>query len=144
VAHGVIQIEEHQLIDPGQHRGHRDQTGQQPGADGVELADMPEGEQPQERARRRGCADPGEQPDHAAVAQQVQIGDRIRAAHHPGADREDLRRGVRGPLRGDLHMLDQESGQPAVLGQRQDRHQPGAGHQIWIVEPRTDRAAGMG
>ena len=38
----------------------------------------------------------------------------------------------------------QQHGQPAAVGQRHDRDQPGARHEVRIVEPRADRAAGMG
>jgi len=53
------------------------------------------------------------------------------------------RHGVRPTLRGDPHPLGEQRGQPASLGQRHDRHQPGARHEVRIVEPRRDRAASV-
>jgi hypothetical protein len=46
-------------------------------------------------------------------------------------------------LRRDRHMLGQQGGQPAAFGQCHDRDQPGTRHEVRIVEPHTDRAAGM-
>lgn len=46
--------------------------------------DVAEGEAAQERAQRARGADAASQPAHAAVAQQVQVGERIRAGDHPG------------------------------------------------------------
>jgi hypothetical protein len=101
-------------------------------------------EQPQKGAQRRRRPDVGEQPWHAAVAQQVQIVDRVRSADHARDDGGGLRGGVDATLRRDLHMLAQQSGQPAPAGQRHDRDQPGARHEIRIVERCGDRAVGVG
>jgi hypothetical protein len=85
-----------------------------------------EGEQPQERPQRGWGAHPGEQPAHSAVSQQIHIGDRVRAADHPGDQREDLGRGVRTALCGDRESIDEQGGQAATLRQCHHRHQPGA------------------
>jgi hypothetical protein len=45
LAHRVVQIQERDLVGAGQDRGRGGEPGQQPGGHGVELADMPEGEQ---------------------------------------------------------------------------------------------------
>jgi hypothetical protein len=94
----------------GQHRRRRDQPSQQPGGDGVELADVAEGEHPKEGAQRGRGPHPGEQSAHPAVAQQVHVIDGIRAADHPGDQGEDLRRGVRAALGPDLEPLGQQPG----------------------------------
>ena len=105
---------------------------------------MAEGEQPQERPQRRGGPDLVEQSGHAAVAQQVHVLDRVRAAHHARDQGEDLRRRVHAALRGDLHMFPEQGWQAATVGQRHHRDQPGARHEVRIIEPDADRAAGMG
>lgn len=56
----VINIQQRDPGSPGsllrvaQQPGQPGQCGQEPGRDGVELADMPEGELPQERPQRGG------------------------------------------------------------------------------------------
>jgi hypothetical protein len=100
---------------------------------------LAEAKQPQEGAQRGRGADPGEQPAHPAVAQQVHIADRVRAGNHPGDQGEDLRGGVRG----DREALGEHRGQPAPIGKRHHRHQPRTGHEVRIVEPRLDRAASV-
>jgi hypothetical protein len=65
-------------------------------------------------------------------------------ADHARDDGGGLRGGVDATLRRDLHMLAQQSGQPAPAGQRHDRDQPGARHEIRIVERCGDRAVGVG
>jgi hypothetical protein len=82
-AHGVVDVDHHQLVGVGQDRGGGREAGQQTRGDGVELADMPEGERPQERPQRRRRPHTGEQPAHPTMAQQVHIGDRVRTADHP-------------------------------------------------------------
>jgi hypothetical protein len=91
------------------------------GPDRVELADVPEGERPQERPRRRGRPHPDEQSARRAVAQQVHVLDGIRAGVHARHQRRHLQRTrVTGPA-GDDQIL---PGQLAKTGQRaqyQDR-----------------------
>jgi hypothetical protein len=53
LAHGVVDVDDHELVGAGPYRHRAGQCGQQPGGDRVELADMAEGEQPQEAAQRR-------------------------------------------------------------------------------------------
>jgi hypothetical protein len=48
----------------------------------VELLDMPVGEGSQERSQRRGCPYPAEESAHAAVPEQVEIVDGVRAGQH--------------------------------------------------------------
>jgi hypothetical protein len=123
----------------GQDRGRGGQPGQQRGGDGIKLADVAEAEQPQETPQCRGCPHPGEQPTHSTVAQQIQVGDRVRAGDHPSDQGEDLHRGVRR----DRDPVGQQRVQPTPLGQRHHRNQPRARHEIRIVEPRVDRAVSV-
>ena len=66
-----------------QQPGEPGQRDQEPRGDRVELADVAEGERPQERAQRRGRVGPGEDPAHPAVPQQRHVVDRVRAGDHP-------------------------------------------------------------
>ncbi len=40
----VVDIDEHQIVDPGHHRGRCGETAQHPGGHGIELANVTEGE----------------------------------------------------------------------------------------------------
>jgi hypothetical protein len=51
----------------------RDQPGEEPGGNRVELADVTEGEQAQKRAQRRGRPNTLEQPAHPTMAQQIHV-----------------------------------------------------------------------
>jgi hypothetical protein len=126
-----------------QDRGRRGESGQQPGGDRVQLADVAEGEPAQERAQRRGRAHVVEQPGHPAVAQQAHIADRVRAGDHARDQREDLRRGVRAARRRDPHPLGQQGRQPTPGGQRHHRREAAARHEIRIIEPHRHRAPSM-
>jgi hypothetical protein len=84
-----------------------------------------------------------QQPNHSAMAQQVHVADRVRARDHARHQREHLRGGVRAALGRDLQPLGQQRRQPAPGGQRQHRREPGARHEIRIIEPHADRAAGV-
>ncbi len=85
-------VRTHQPGEPGQ----RDQ---EPGRDRVELADVAEGERPQERPQRRRGVRTGEDPAHPAVPQQRHVIDRIRAGDHAADQRGDLQPGVRALVR---------------------------------------------
>ena len=50
--HGVVDVDERDLIGAGQDRGRTGQPGEEPGGHGVELADVTEAQQPQKRAQR--------------------------------------------------------------------------------------------
>jgi hypothetical protein len=73
------------------------------------------------------------------MAQQIQLGDRIRATDHARDHREDLHRGVRR----DGDPVSEQPVQPAPLGQHHHRHQPRARHEVRIIKPRVDRAASV-
>src|SRR6188508_1726405 len=51
----VVDVHEDGAVDPGDDRGPIGQPAQKPGPDGIELADVPEGEFTQERPQRRRC-----------------------------------------------------------------------------------------
>ena len=138
LTHGVIDIEERDPLRAatGQQSRHpRGKPGQQSAADLVELLDMAVGEGTQERAQRRGRPNPGEQPIHPAVAQQVEVIDGVRTGEHPADDRGGLRRGVG---RGHRQALEEvvEAGRS---GQPQRRYQTCGRHQIRVIEHRSDR-----
>ena len=82
----VIHVDQHPLARirrAGSSGARLAQGGQEPGGDGVELADVPEGERPQERAQRRRRVRPLEHPAHPAVAQQGHVVDAVRAGDIP-------------------------------------------------------------
>jgi hypothetical protein len=135
-----VHVEERQLLGAGQQRSVRGQRRGEPPTHRLQLPDVPVGERPQERAQRGRCPHVVKQPIHAAVAQHVQVIDRVRAGEHPGHDRGDLHRGVRRPHR---QTGGGELGQTALLGQPQRRNQPGMGDQIRIGQRRGHRRRGM-
>jgi len=112
LADGVVDIDETHLPDPGQQRGLRGQPGQEPGGDRVELADVTEGERPQERAHRRGCPDPAEQPAHPPVAEQVQVGDAFCAGDHPRTRPGTFSRAFTPPFAGNVSRAPASSPSP--------------------------------
>ena len=125
-----------------QQPGEPGQRDQEPRGDRVELADVAEGERPQERPQRRGRVRPGEDPAHPAVPQQRHVIDRVRAGDHPGDQRGDLQPGVRALVGRHLRCSSASVPQPGRLGQRQHRDQPGRRHEIRIIErPPTSPAA---
>jgi hypothetical protein len=85
----------------------------------------------------------GEQPAHPAVAQKVHVVDRVRADEHPGDQGDDLAAGFAPPIGGDREPFGEQPTQTAALYQCHDRHQPGALHEVWIVEPGRDRVASV-
>ena len=126
-----------------QQRGAAGQRDQEPGGDRVELADVAEGERPQERPQRRRRVDPREHPAHPAVPQQRHVIDRVRAGDHPGDQRGDLQPGVRALVGRHPQVLIGQVPQPGRLGQRQHRDQPRRRHQIRIVEHHRGRPQGV-
>jgi hypothetical protein len=133
---GVIQIDAHRPVDPGQQRGACLQSRQEPGCDGVELADMPERELPQERPERRGCVRAVEHGAHRAVAQQRHVIDTVGPGDHARDQRGDFRPCVGSLVGRHREVLISQCGQGALLGQGGHRNQPGARHQIGVIEAR--------
>jgi integrase len=63
----VVHVNQHRPADAGHHRSYGSQTGQQPGRDRIQLADMPEPQATQERPQRRGRVQPIEHLAHRPV-----------------------------------------------------------------------------
>ena len=91
------------------------QARQKASSDHVELAHVAEVERPQERAKRRRRPNPGEQPIHPAMPEQIHVADRVRASDHPRYQTAHLRPGrVTSPtLHG--HMSIDQVSQPGPL-----------------------------
>ena len=109
--------------------------------DGVELADMAEGERPQERPQRRGRVGAVEHPAHPAVPQQRHVIDAVGAGDHPRDQRGDLRPRVRALVGRHAQVLIGQLPQPGRLGQPPSpgparRTTPDSGHRR---PPRRDR-----
>jgi hypothetical protein len=136
-----VHVDEGERVRAGQQRRARGQLDQQVPAGGLQLAHMPEGERAQERTRRGRCVHPVEQATHAAVAQQVQVVDAVRAGGHAGHDRGDLATRVRPGRDTQVHPLVDQPGEVGVLGQPHHRDQPGTRHQIRLIKDRVDTAA---
>ena len=130
----VIDIDVGDLIGAGQQRRRLRQGEQQPGGDRVQLPDMAEGHRPQERAQRRRRPQPVEEPAHPAVAQQIQVTDRVRAGDHPRDQSRDLDCGVRSGRAGNRDVLGDQLVQPGALGQRHHRGQTGDRDQVRVIE----------
>jgi len=77
------------------------------------------------------------------MAQQIHVIDAVGAGDHPRDQRDDLRRGVRAALRRDPNPLGDQPREPTPGRQRQHRRQPGARHEIRIIEPHRHRAVSM-
>ena len=121
----------HRCVEqPGQ-AGQRDQ---EPGCDRVELADVTEGERPQERAQRRRGIGPGEDPAHPAVPQHGHVLDRVRTGDHPADQRGDLQPCIRTLVGRDRQVLISQVPQPRGLSQREHRNQTAGRHEIRIIE----------
>jgi hypothetical protein len=83
-----------------------------------------------------GARTPANSRPIAAMAQQVHVIDRVRAGDHPGDQRRHLQIGVRPTRRIDPDLPRHQLVQTAPLRQRQHRAQPGARHEIRVVEHR--------
>jgi len=114
------------------------QVGQHCRGHGVELADVAEGEGPQERAQRRGRPDSGEQRVHPTVAQQVHVLDAVRPGDHPRHRRRHLQRRVGCPLTRQGQRVCHQVAQPGLLRQRHHRRQTTARHEIRVIKYRRD------
>ena len=117
-----------------QQAGERGQCAQEPGVDRVELADMTEGEHPQERAQRRRGVRPGEHPSHPTMSQHVHVIDGICAGDHPADQGGDLQPRVGALVRRHAQVLIGQIAQAGGLGQCKHRDQTTRRHEIRIVE----------
>jgi len=132
----VVDVDERHRLGPGQQpRRHLGQAGHHPGGDGVELADVPERERAQERAHRRRRPDPGEDLAHPAMAQDVEVVDRVGAGQHP---RDHARRLPRRVGRRDAQPLLQQVTQARPVGQPHHRDQTRRPDQVRVIEYRVD------
>jgi hypothetical protein len=77
------------------------------------------------------------------VAQQVHVIDAVGAGDYAHDHRQDLRGGIRPAASDDPQPLGQQRRQPAPRGQRHDRCEPSARHEIRIIEPHRDDAASV-
>ena len=108
----------------------------------VQLLHVPVGERPQERAHRRGGPHLVEHVPVAALAQPVDVLDRVRTRGHPRDQGHHLRVrvGARAVVRvHDRQVLQHQLRQPDLLGQRDHRNQPGITDQIRLVKRDIDR-----
>jgi len=83
---GVVDVDHHPTAGPtrcGDKRCLGSQPEQEPRGDRVEVADVDEGEGPQERPQRRGRVGVAEDPAHPAVSQQGHVINAVRAGDHP-------------------------------------------------------------
>ena len=102
----------------------------------VELADMTEGERPQERAHRRRRHGPvrkdlrrRSRPEH------VDVGDEVPAGGHRGHQGQQL--AARSEPARPIAQVDRficKGLELEVLGQRRGQHQPGVGHRVLVIE----------
>jgi hypothetical protein len=99
---------------------------------------MTEGERAKKRPERRRCPHPGKQPAHPAVTQQRHVIDRIGAGDHPRDQAADLHIGVDTDRLIHPHMRRHQRMEIRSLGERQHRRKPGTGHEIRVIENRTD------
>ncbi len=117
-----------------QQPGEPSQHDQEPRGDRVELADVTEGERPQERSQRRRGVGAGEDPPHPAVPKQNHVVDRVRAGDHPADQRGDLQPRVRALVGRDGEVLIGQVPKPCGVVKSQHRDQATGRHEIRIVE----------
>jgi len=142
--HGVVDVEEADLIGPGQQRGVPGQVRQQPPGHRLKLQHVPEGEGTQERSARGRGTNPAEDAVHPPVPEQPHVVDAVGAGDHPRDQRADLDRGVAPAGFGQGHVLIDQVGQPGPISQRHHRDQPDGGHQIVLIEPAGNRVRSVG
>ena len=140
---GVVEVDQCQVVDPGEQRRLRGERGKEPGRDGVELTDVAEGELPQKTPERRRGVAVGEGLAHGAVAQDRHVLDRVRARAHPGDQAHRLEVGVRALVRRDRDMRRHQVQKTSGLGERDQRDQARGRDQVRVIECRTDRGRGM-
>ena len=133
---GVVDIDHDRAVDPRHHRRVAGQPDQQTRGHDVELADMTEGEFPQERPQCRGRIRAIEHGTHRAVPQQRHVIDAVGPGDHARYQAAHFRPGMGALVGRHAEMLIGQPGQPALLGQGSHRDQPRARHQIGIIEDR--------
>jgi len=130
----VIDVEVGDLVGPTQQRGHLGQVHQQPGGDGVQLADVAELIPAQVGAQRGRGPAPSEDLGHPAVPGQVHVFDAVRAGHHPGDQGGHLQVSVGAGRAWHGHMVGDQVREPGFLGQGHHRDQTRGGDQVRVIE----------
>ena len=102
---------------------------------------MPEGERAQKRPKCRGRPDPSEQPLHRTVPQHSHVVDRVGAGDHPRDQRPDLQVRVDPGWLAQLHVLSDQALQTGAFGQLQHGREPGARHQVRVIEDGREAVA---
>lgn len=120
----------------GNQRGVGTQAGQGAGGDGIELANMAEGECPQEGTQGRGRVSAGEERVHAAVAQQGHVVDGIGTGDHSRYQRGHLRSCIGAFVCGHGEVFVGQSVETGCVGEVEDREQAGCRHEVRVVEGR--------
>jgi hypothetical protein len=138
-----IEVDQCEVVDPGEQRRLRGEPGEEPGRDRIELADVTERELPQEAAERRRGVAVGERFALGAVAQDRHVLDRVRARAHPRNQAHRLQVGVRALVRRDRDMRGDQRRKARGLGERDERDQARGRDQVRVIECRTDRGRGM-
>jgi hypothetical protein len=98
------------------------------------LADVTEGEFPQERPQRRRRIRLVEYSAHRAVPQQGHVIDAVGPGDHARDQRGYFRPGVGALVGRHTQVLIGQRRQAALLGQSAHRDQPGARHQVGVVK----------
>ncbi len=142
---GVVDVHQHQPGVPRrtQQPGPGRQRGQEPGRDRVHLADMSEGEGPQEGPQRGRRVRRGEHLPHPAVAQQGHVIDTVRPGSHPSHQRGQLQPGVGALVGRHAHMLVSQFPQPRPAGQTHQRDQSRRSHQVGLIKRSGRHRPGM-
>ena len=112
------------------------QCAHEPRGDRIGLADVAEGELPQERSQRRRGVRAVEECAHRPVAQQGHVVDAIRACGHPGHERGQFHSTVGALVGGHAQMLVTEPVQARPVGEFHQRHEAGARHEVGLIERR--------
>ncbi|MDD9208149.1 hypothetical protein PU560_17000 [Georgenia sp. 10Sc9-8] len=119
------------------------QAQQEPGGHGVDLADVSEGEGPQEGAQRRGGVAAVEDLAHGAVVQQGHVLDAVRARGHARYQRGELQPGVGALVTLHTQLLVGQLTQPRLAGQSHLRDQACGRHEVGSSKVADTTPAGV-
>lgn len=140
----IVEVDDHPSFGSAGQRCPFGQATQESGGDRVELADMPEGERPQERAQRRRRVRAVEHRGHGAVPQQRHVVDAVGAGDHARDQCGYLPPRIGALVGRHRHVLVRQISEPVFLGQPQHRNQAGRGEEVAVIEHRRPYRAGMG
>ena len=130
----VIHVHEADLAGTIQDRAEPGQFDEQAGSDRVELADVSEPVAAQVGAQGGGRPQPVEHPSHAAMAQDIHVGDRVGAGDHPRDQGGHLDRRVRPGRTWDRQVLGDQLVQACLFGDPHHGGQAAERDQIRVVE----------